>query len=53
MASIIIFSSLWGIGFHEWKGSSRRTLALLGLGLAILVGSTVVVGYGNYLGVGR
>jgi L-rhamnose-H+ transport protein len=53
MASIIIFSSLWGIGFHEWKGSSRRTIALLGLGLAILVGSTVVVGYGNYLGVGH
>jgi L-rhamnose-H+ transport protein len=21
MASIIIFSSLWGIGFKEWKGS--------------------------------
>jgi L-rhamnose-H+ transport protein len=51
MASIIIFSSLWGIGLREWKGCSRRTLRLLALGLAILIGSTVVVGYGNYLGV--
>ena len=25
MASIIIFSSLWGIGLHEWRGASRRT----------------------------
>jgi L-rhamnose-H+ transport protein len=49
MASIIIFSSLWGIALHEWRGSSRRTKALLGLSLFVLVGSTVIVGYGNYL----
>src|SRR4051812_8788505 len=24
MASIIIFSTIWGWIFHEWKGSSRR-----------------------------
>ena len=28
MASIIIFSTLWGIALREWKGSSRRTIAL-------------------------
>jgi L-rhamnose-H+ transport protein len=50
MASIIIFSSLWGIALHEWRGASRRTLRLLALSLAVLVGSTVIVGYGNYLG---
>jgi L-rhamnose-H+ transport protein len=49
MASIIIFSTLWGIALHEWRGSSRRTLRLVALGLAILVGSTVIIGYGNYL----
>ena len=49
MASIIIFSTLWGIGLHEWRGASRRTLRLLTLSLATLVGSTIVVGYGNYL----
>jgi L-rhamnose-H+ transport protein len=52
MASIIIFSSLWGIGLHEWRGTSRRTKSLLALSLAVLVASTVIVGYGNYLGIG-
>jgi L-rhamnose-H+ transport protein len=50
MASIIIFSSLWGIALREWKGSSGFTKTLLGLGLFMLVFSTVVVGFGNYLG---
>jgi L-rhamnose-H+ transport protein len=50
MASIIIFSSLWGIGFKEWKGAGRRAGQLLALALLLLVGSTVIVGYGNYLG---
>lgn len=51
MASIIIFSTLWGIGLKEWRGTSRRTRILVGLSLLVLVSSTVIVGYGNYLGV--
>jgi L-rhamnose-H+ transport protein len=50
MASIIIFSSLWGIGFREWKGAGVRAASLLTLALFLLVASTVIVGYGNYLG---
>ena len=50
MASIIIFSSLWGIFLKEWQGSSRSTRLKLGLALATLILSTMVVGYGNYLG---
>ena len=50
MASIIIFSTLWGIALREWKGASPRTKWLVTLGLAVLVGSTIIVGYGNYLG---
>lgn len=49
MASIIIFSSLWGIALHEWKGTSARTRILLAVSLAVLVASTMIVGYGNYL----
>jgi L-rhamnose-H+ transport protein len=49
MASIIIFSTLWGVLLKEWKGSSRRTHILVASGLAVLVLSTVVVGLGNYL----
>jgi L-rhamnose-H+ transport protein len=49
MASIIIFSSLWGIALKEWKGSSGFTKTLLFMGLATLILSTMIVGYGNYL----
>jgi len=51
MASIIIFSTLWGIALKEWKGSSLRTHVLIALGLVVLVGSTLIVGYGNYLAI--
>lgn len=50
MASIIVFSTLWGIAFREWKGSSVRTHTLIGAGLLLLVISMGVVGYSNYLG---
>jgi L-rhamnose-H+ transport protein len=52
MASIIIFSSLWGLGLKEWKGAGPVALRLLFVSLALLVLSTVIVGYGNYLGAG-
>jgi len=51
MASIIIFSTLWGLGLKEWKGVSRRALVFLVLSLLTLVGSTMIIGYGNYLAV--
>jgi L-rhamnose-H+ transport protein len=49
MASIVIFSTLWGVGLKEWKGAGRTAIGLLILGLLILLGSTVIIGYGNYL----
>jgi L-rhamnose-H+ transport protein len=49
MAFIITFSSLWGIAFHEWKGTGRPTRRLVVAGIAVLILSTVVVGAGNYL----
>jgi hypothetical protein len=50
MASIIIFSSMWGIALHEWRGASSKAWRLLLLGIGVLVISTIVVGLGNYLG---
>jgi len=47
MASIIIFSSLWGFALNEWRGASRKTLTLVFTGLALLVSSTVIIGLGN------
>ena len=49
MASIIIFATLWGLFLKEWRGTSLRTRSLVAIGLTLLIGSTLVVGYGNYL----
>jgi L-rhamnose-H+ transport protein len=53
MASIIIFSTLWGLALKEWRGAGTAAMRLLSLALLLLVGSTVIIGYGNYLGVAR
>ena len=49
MASIIIFSTMWGWIFHEWKGSSKKTHLLIALGIATLILSTIIIGYGTLL----
>jgi L-rhamnose-H+ transport protein len=49
MASIILFSTLWGFALGEWGTSSRRTRAIVWIGIMTLVASTIVIGAGNYL----
>jgi L-rhamnose-H+ transport protein len=46
MASIIIFATVWGWIFHEWKGSSKKAHLLIAGGIATLIGSTMVIGAG-------
>ncbi len=50
MASIIVFSTLWGIALHEWRGTSKATHLWIAAGLATLILSTIFVGWGNALG---
>ncbi|ATQ42422.1 L-rhamnose/proton symporter RhaT [Caulobacter mirabilis] len=52
MASIILFSTLWGFALKEWADASARTRRLVWTGIALLVGSTVVIGLGNMLQAG-
>jgi L-rhamnose-H+ transport protein len=49
MASIIIFSTLWGVYFHEWKGASAKAHRLIGGGIATLVLSTIIIGVGTWM----
>jgi L-rhamnose-H+ transport protein len=49
MASIILFSTMWGWILHEWRGASKRTLRIIAAGLAALICSTIIIGYGTYL----
>jgi L-rhamnose-H+ transport protein len=46
MASIIIFATMWGWIFHEWKGSSRKAHGLIAGGVFLLILSTCVIGAG-------
>ena len=52
MASIIIFSTMWGWIFHEWRGSSRKAHKLIATGIVALIVSTIVIGFGTYLKTG-
>jgi L-rhamnose-H+ transport protein len=49
MASIIIFSTMWGWIFHEWKGSSKKAHGLIAGGILALILSTIIIGVGTYL----
>jgi L-rhamnose-H+ transport protein len=49
MASIIIFGTLLGVYLAEWRGVTVRTHWRMRLGLVVLVSSTIIIGYGNYL----
>jgi len=49
MASIILFSTLWGFTLGEWATSSRRTRTIVWVGITTLVSATIVIGGGNYL----
>jgi L-rhamnose-H+ transport protein len=53
MASVIIFSTLWGFALKEWSGSSGATKRLVWTGILVLVASTVIIGAGNYLQAAR
>ena len=48
MTMLILFSSLAGVVMREWSNCQRRTRrAILGA-LAVLVGSVLMIAYGNY-----
>ncbi|MBT0671678.1 L-rhamnose/proton symporter RhaT [Novosphingobium profundi] len=49
MASIILFSTLWGFALKEWKGASTRTRTMVWAGIALLIGATGIIGLGNML----
>lgn len=42
MALNVVFSNLWGIILHEWRGCSKRTIAVLVVGLVILIISSFI-----------
>jgi L-rhamnose-H+ transport protein len=49
MASIIIFGTLWGFAFREWKDAAPGLRLMVWSGVGLLVLATIVIGYGNSL----
>jgi L-rhamnose-H+ transport protein len=49
MASIIIFSTMWGFIFKEWRGASHKARTLIITGIATLVLSTIIIGVGTWI----
>ncbi|MCX6331237.1 MAG: L-rhamnose/proton symporter RhaT [Bacteroidetes bacterium] len=49
MAFIILVANMWGIVLKEWKGVSKKTKTTITLGIATIILSVLVVGYGNSL----
>ncbi len=49
MASAIFFSQIVGVIAGEWKGTSKKTVGLLAVGLALLMASAAVAAYSGSL----
>jgi L-rhamnose-H+ transport protein len=49
MAFIILIANAWGLILKEWKGVSKKTLITIFTGIAVIIISVLIVGYGNSL----
>ncbi|NQU19727.1 MAG: rhamnose:proton symporter [Candidatus Nealsonbacteria bacterium] len=50
MAMLILFSNVYGLLFREWKDAGTKSRWVLRAGMAIIVGATLLIAYGNHLG---
>jgi L-rhamnose-H+ transport protein len=49
MAFIILVANMWGIVLNEWKTVSKKAFTTLIIGIATIILSVLLVGYGNNL----
>jgi L-rhamnose-H+ transport protein len=49
MSFIILVANIWGLLLNEWKNVSRKTMLTIVVGIAAIILSVIIVGYGNYL----
>ncbi|MBB5394084.1 L-rhamnose/proton symporter RhaT [Mucilaginibacter sp. AK015] len=47
MAFIILIANAWGLLLKEWKGVSKKAIYTVVAGIATIIASVLVVGYGN------
>lgn len=49
MSTIILTANMWGIYNKEWKGTSKKTIVNVSIGIGIIILSVVILGIGNSL----
>lgn len=49
MAFIILVANMWGLVLKEWKGTSRKTVSTIIIGIITIILAVLIVGYGNSL----
>lgn len=49
MSFIILVANMWGLLLKEWKGVSKKTTTAIIAGIATIIISVIIVGYGNSL----
>ena len=49
MAKILIFGTMAGGSFHDWKGSIRQAHDPIASGIVALILSTIIIGLGSWL----
>jgi L-rhamnose-H+ transport protein len=49
MSFIILVANMWGIVLKEWKGVTKKTKTTIIVGIATIILSVLIVGYGNQL----
>ncbi len=47
MAFIILVANMWGFFLKEWKGTAKKTITTITIGIMIIIASVILVGYGN------
>jgi L-rhamnose-H+ transport protein len=47
MAFIILIANAWGLFLKEWEGVSMKTMTTIVVGIAVIITSIILVGYGN------
>ena len=50
MTMLVLFSTLTGMFFREWKGCTRKTIAYVVMGVVVLVAAVMMLTYGNQIG---
>ena len=49
MSFIILVANMWGLVLKEWKGVRKKTTTTIVIGIATIIISILLVGYGNSL----